>query len=128
MLELGQPSSTGSDSFAGAGYVDVHVRSPGLAALSILSVVSALACVVAPRMARRGYRRRARLLIGVPAAGLLVALVSFGSWLPAVVQRFAVDPNPLLSEQPFIGRSIAATRNGLGLDGIDVIRIRRPAG
>ena len=89
-------------------------------ALSILSVVSALACVVAPRIARRGYRRRARWLIGVPAAGLLVALVSFGSWLPAVVQRFAVDPNPLLSEQPFIGRSIAATRNGLGLDGIDV--------
>ena len=120
VLELGQPSSTGSDSFAGARYVDVHVRSPGLAALSILSVVSALACVVAPRMARRGYRRRARWLIGVPAAGLLVALVSFGSWLPAVVQRFAVDPNPLLSEQPFIGRSIAATRNGLGLDGIDV--------
>src|SRR4051812_2013795 len=28
VLELGQPSSTGSDSFAGAGYVDVHVRSP----------------------------------------------------------------------------------------------------
>ncbi len=122
VLELGQPSSTGSDSFAGARYVDVHVRSPGLTALSILSVVLALACVAAPHIARRGYRRRARLSIGVPAAGLLVALVSFGSWLPAVVQRFAVDPNPLLSEQPFVERSIAATRNGLGLDGIEVHR------
>jgi uncharacterized membrane protein (UPF0182 family) len=93
VLELGQPSSHGSDSFAGARYVDVHVRSPGLAALSILSVVLALACVVAPHIARR----RAGWVIGVPAAGLLVALISFGSWLPALVQRFAVDPNPLLS-------------------------------
>ena len=114
-LELGQPSATGGDSFAGARYIDVHVRSPALAALSIVSVVSALACVVAPRIARRGYRRRAALVTGVPAGGLVVALVSFG-WLPAVVQRFAVDPNPLSSEQPFIERSIAATRNGLGLD------------
>src|SRR3954471_4901885 len=120
VLELAQPSSTGSDSFAGARYVDVHVRSPGLIALSILSVVSALACVVAPRIARRGHRRRAALLIGVPAAGLLVAMVSFGSWLPALVQRFAVDPNPLLSEQPFIERSIAATRSALGLEEIHV--------
>jgi excisionase family DNA binding protein len=118
VLELGQPSSTGGGSFAGAGYVDVHVRSPGLAALSILCVLSALACVVAPRVARAP--RRAALLIGVPAAGLLVALVSFGSWLPALVQRFAVDPNPLLSERPFMERSIAATRSGLGLDGIEV--------
>jgi uncharacterized membrane protein (UPF0182 family) len=118
-LELGQPSS-GGDSFAGARFVDVHVRSPGLAALSILSVLSALSCVVAPRMARRGYRRRAGLVIAVPAAGLFVALVSFWSWLPAIVQRFAVDPSPLLSEQPFVERSIAATRSGLGLDGIEV--------
>jgi excisionase family DNA binding protein len=120
VLELGQPSSIGSHSFAGARYVDVHVRSPGLAALSILSVALALACVAAPRIARRGYRRRAGLMIGVPTAGLLVGLVSFGSWLPLVVQRFAVDPNPLLSEQPFIERSIAATRYGLGLDKVEV--------
>ena len=71
-LELGQPSPADSDSFAGAGYVDVHVRSPGLAALRILAIVLALACVIAPHLASRGYRRRARLLIGVPAAGLLV--------------------------------------------------------
>jgi excisionase family DNA binding protein len=121
VLELGQPSpSGGGDSFAGAGYVDVHVRSPGLEALSILSVVSALAFVVAPRVGRHGYRRRARLLIGLSAGGLLVALVSVASWLPALVQRFVVDPNPLHSEQPFIERSIAATRGALGIDGIEL--------
>ena len=119
VLELGQPSSTSTDSFAGARYVDVHVRSPGLVALSILSVVLALGCVVAPRLAQRGYRRRARLVIGVPAAGILVTLVSVVSWLLALVQRFAVDPNPLSSERPFIERSIAATRSALGLAGVE---------
>jgi uncharacterized protein len=121
-LELGQPSPDERNSFAGAGYVDAHVRSPGLEALSILAVVLALACVVAPRMARSGYRRRVRLLVGVPAAALVVALVSIGSWLPAVVQRYVVDANPLRSEQPFLERSIVATRSGLGLDGIEVHR------
>jgi uncharacterized membrane protein (UPF0182 family) len=101
-LELGQQP------FAGAGYVDVHVRAPGLTALSILSVLTALVCVIAPRRAI------------IPAAALAIAMISFGSWLPAVVQRFAVEPNPLLSEQRFVERSIAATRHGLALDRIEV--------
>src|SRR4051794_921423 len=119
VLELGQPLPRDRDAFAGAGYVDVHIRSPGLAALSIVAVVAALACVAAPRLARSGHRRAARVSVAVPAAGLLVLLVSFGSWVPALVQRFVVDPNPLLSEGPFLERSIAATRSGLGLDEIE---------
>jgi uncharacterized membrane protein (UPF0182 family) len=119
VLELGQPPPRDRNAFAGADYVDVHVRSPGLAALSIIAVVAALACVAAPRIAQRGHRRAARLSVAVPAAVLLVTLVSFGSWLPALVQHFAVDPNPLLSEGPFLQRSIAATRSGLGLDEIE---------
>jgi hypothetical protein len=120
VLEFGQHSSSGNEPFAGARYVDVHVRAPGLTALAVLSLVAALACLAAPPLARRGFRRRAGWLLGVPIGGLVVTLVSFASWLPAVVQRLAVDPNPLHSEQPFIERSIAATRHGLGLDGIDV--------
>jgi uncharacterized protein len=119
VLELGQPSPRDRDSFAGAGYVDVNVRSRGLAALSIVAVVTALACVAAPRLARSGHRRAARLSVAVPVVGLLVTLVSVGSWLPALVQRFVVDPNPVLSEGPFLERSIAATRSGLGLDEIE---------
>ena len=118
-LELGQPSPADSNPFAGAGYVDVHVRSPGFAALSVLAVVAALACVAAPRLARSGRRRAARLSLAVPAAGLVVTLISVGSWIPALVQRFGVDPNPLVSERPFLERSIAATRSGLGLDQIE---------
>jgi uncharacterized protein len=119
VLELGQPSPRDRDAFAGADYVDVHVRSPGLAALSIIAVVAALACVAAPRIAHSGHRRAARWSVAVPAAVLLVTLVSVGSWLPGLVQHFAVDPNPLLSEGPFVERSIAATRSGLGLDEIE---------
>jgi uncharacterized protein len=118
-LELSQPGRGSNRSFAGADYVDVHVRSPGLAALSILAVVLAFACVAVPLVSRRN-RRGARLLVGIPLAALVIAAVSITSWIPALVQRFAVNPNPLLSEQPFLLRSIAATRSGLGLDAIEV--------
>jgi uncharacterized protein len=113
-LELSQRGS-----FAGADYVDVHVRSPGLAALSVLAVVLAFACVAVPHVARRN-RRGARLLVRIPVVALVIAAVSISSWIPALVQRFAVDPNPLLSEHPFLLRSISATRSGLGLDAIEV--------
>lgn len=131
VLELGQPSPADRNAFAGDGYVDVHVRSPGLAVLSALALVAALACVVAPPLARSGRRRAARWTVAVPFAALFVTLLSVASWLPAVVQRFAVDPNPLLSEAPFLQRSIAATRSGLGLAAIEahpyVPRTLRPA-
>jgi uncharacterized protein len=118
-LELSQPGRGGNRSFAGADYVDVHVRSPGLAALSVLAVVLAFACVAAPLVARTS-RRGAMLLVRVPVAALVITAVSITSWIPVLVQRFAVDPNPLLSQQPFLLRSIAATRSGLGLDAIEV--------
>ena len=41
--------------------------------------------------------------------------------IPSLVQRYVVDPNPLVSEQPYLERSIEATRTGLGLDAIDVV-------
>jgi len=119
VLELGQPPPRSRDAFAGSDYVDVHVRAPGLAALSIIAVLAALACVAAPRIAHSGHRRAARLTVAVPAAALPVTLLAVGVWLPALIQRFAVDPNPLLREAPFLQRSIAATRSAFGLDAIE---------
>jgi excisionase family DNA binding protein len=118
-LELGQPAAADSGTFAGAGYVDVHVRSPGLATLSALAVVSAFACVAAAQLAQAGFPRRAKWTIAIPAGSFLVVAISVGSWLPALVERFAVHPSPLLSEQPYVQRAIDATRSGLGLDRID---------
>ena len=102
VLELGQPSPRDRDSFAGAGYVDVHVRSPGLAALSVLAVVTALACW--PRPAWRGGDTDARAMVGRRPCGRPAR----ARWSPSargcrrLVQRFAVDPNPVLSEAAFL--------------------------
>ena len=119
-LELGQPSSEDGNSFAGASYVDARVRSPGFAALSIFAVLLAFVCVAAPSAARTWYGRRPMFLVGAAVALLGVGLLLVSAWLPALVQRYAVDPNPLLSERPFLTASIAATRSGLELDKIEV--------
>ncbi len=119
-LQLGQPSAQDSHSFAGAGYVDINIRYPGLTALMVLAVVLAVGCVVAPFVARSGHTRRALVLVGLPGALFLAAIPLVVVVVPALVQRYVVDPNPLLSEQPYVERSIAGTRAGLGLDTIDV--------
>jgi hypothetical protein len=119
-LELGQPSPEDDNSFAGASYVDARIRSPGFAALSIFAVLLAFACVAAPSVARNWYGRRPRFFLGVLVAKLAIGVIFVSAWLPALVQRYAVDPNPLLSERPYLAASIAATRSSLGLDKIDV--------
>jgi excisionase family DNA binding protein len=118
-LELGQASTGNGYSFAGASYVDVHVRSPGFAALSIFAVLVACACVAAPRAAR-SYGRSPMLVLGGLLALLCVGLILVSAWLPALVQRYVVDPNPLLSERPFLAASISSTRSSLGLDRVDL--------
>jgi uncharacterized membrane protein (UPF0182 family) len=123
LLELAQPPPGVRDAVAGAGYVDVRVRSPALAAMSWLAIALACGCLAAPRLSPR----RARLALAAPAGALLATWVLVGWWLPALVQRFSVDPNPLVSEQRYLQRSITATRSGLGLDAIDV-RAYRPTG
>ena len=117
-LELGQPRSPDSGSVAGAGYVDLHVRYPGLTALAITAVVLAIACLVAPFVVRSGHARRARRLVVVTGVAMAVTIALVGAAIPALVQRFVVDPSPVLREEPYLASSIAATRHGLGLDAV----------
>jgi uncharacterized membrane protein (UPF0182 family) len=119
-LVLAQPGPDQTQPFAGAHYVDVHVRSPGLVVMACLAALMALGCVFAPTPSDRTSRRTAALIVGVPLAALIVAGLSVNSWIPALVQRYRVDPNPIVSEGPFLQRSIAGTRSGFGLDSIDV--------
>ena len=119
-LELGQPSANHGSSFAGASYTDVHVRSPGLQGLAIFTAVCAFAVLLVPRLARGRQRRRVALLAGAPVAAVALGLVLVTAWLPALVQRYMVDPNPVLSEGPFLEHSIGATRTALGLATIEV--------
>ena len=87
VLELGQPSPDDPNSFAGAGYLDTHVRSPLLEAGSIVAVVLALACCTAPHVTRR----RATIMIAVPAGVALGADGRRGDRAPdrAAVRRGA---------------------------------------
>ena len=90
------PRPAGSDSFAGAGYVDVHVRSPGLAALSILAVVcGARVRRRAAHGARRGHRR-ARAVVGRRPGGRSrsSALVSVGVVAPGARAAVRRRPEP----------------------------------
>ncbi|WP_167305914.1 UPF0182 family protein [Nocardioides euryhalodurans] len=118
-LELGQPSPEDPGSFAGAGYVDVHVHSPGLSWMVVFALLLAVACLAAPFVGRGGSRRATAMLV-VPGLLLGATALLSGAVVPAVVRQFVVDPNPLLSEGPFVARSITGTRSGLGLHTIEV--------
>jgi uncharacterized protein len=119
-LELGQAPSAKGNSFAGANYVDARVRSPGFAAMSIFAVLLAFVCIAAPSAARRWYGWRPMVFVGALIALLCIGLILVSAWLPALFQRYAVDPNPLLRERPYLSASISATRASLGLVEIDV--------
>ena len=116
-LELGQPSPD-SDSVTGAGYVDIHVRLPGLTALALTALALAIACLAAPFVVRAGRTRTVRLLAVETGVVMAVCVALVSVVVPALVQRFVVDPSPVLREEPYLASSIAATRYGLGLDSV----------
>ncbi|PYM97954.1 MAG: UPF0182 family protein, partial [Candidatus Rokuibacteriota bacterium] len=96
----------------GASYTDIHASLPVLNALTVLSALCALACLV--QITRGGLR--------LIAAGLLVLI---GVWIlglgiyPALLQRFRVTPNELAAERPFIQHNIRMTRQAYGLDRVE---------
>ncbi|OLC00147.1 MAG: hypothetical protein AUH30_03300 [Candidatus Rokubacteria bacterium 13_1_40CM_68_15] len=96
----------------GASYTDIHASLPVLNALTVLSALCAVACLV--QITRGGLR--------LIAAGLLVLV---GVWIlglgiyPALLQRFRVTPNELAAERPFIQHNIRMTRQAYGLDRVE---------
>src|SRR5438132_318381 len=96
----------------GASYTDIHASLPVLNALTVLSALCALACLV--QITRGGLR--------LIAAGLLVLI---GVWIlglgiyPALLQRFRVTPNERAAERPFIQHNIRMTRQAYGLDRVE---------
>jgi uncharacterized membrane protein (UPF0182 family) len=103
---------TTHDQFFGAGFTDVNARLP---ALQLLMLVSLAAAVL--------------FLLNIRRPGWTLALVSVGAWLfvsvaagavyPTLVQRFQVDPGPLVKETPFIQYAIDATRAAYGFDKVE---------
>lgn len=93
----------------GASYTDVHVQKAALYLLVYIAVACALLFLVNIRV--RGW---ALPIIGI---GLLaLASIVAGAVVPAIVQKFRVQPQELQKETPFIERNIQATRFAYGID------------
>ena len=97
----------------GATYSDVSVRLPALRVLAVLAKVGAGVCLYA-------CVRRVPVFASIVLA--LVAVLAFGakSDLPALFDRFTVEPQALTRERPHVAHAIAFTRRAYGLDGVRV--------
>jgi len=95
----------------GAGYTADHVMLPALWAMLF---VSALACLL---LAYNFYKPSWRVLAAGSvsyAAFYVIALMA----VPALFQKFLVQPNELKLETPYLKNYIAFTRKAYGLDAI----------
>jgi uncharacterized membrane protein (UPF0182 family) len=97
----------------GGGYIDAHVRLPLLRSLMVVSLAGGVLCLYAAR------RRVPRLPLAAVAV-LGVVAVAGQSALPPLIDRFAVAPQELTSEKPYLSDAIAFTRRAFELDRIDV--------
>jgi uncharacterized protein len=96
---------------AGASYTDVKAQLPALELLFFVALICAAMFFVG---ARRGG-----LLIPVISIVLLAGVsLIVGGIIPAVFQRFRVEPQELVRERPYIERNIAATTKSFDLDGV----------
>lgn len=96
----------------GAGYADLNASLYGLWAQLILMGLTALA--VALNIFRPSFR------LPLVLAGLWVAAgFILGSVYPSLLQRYAVEPNEIARETPFIRHNIDFTRMAFNLDKVE---------
>lgn len=93
------------------GYTDVHARLPGDRIIALLCMVTAGVVIFSV------LRERWAPAI---ASGVVLLLASIGlGWAyPSFVQKFRVDPNEFVFEEPYIRWNIDFTRRAYGLDKI----------
>ena len=94
------------------GYADHAARFPALRALAVISLGAAAGVVIG---AWRGQVVPAFAGIAALILGVLVG----GQLYPSLVQRFAVVPNQLERETPYIDENLRFTRLGFGLDQLE---------
>jgi uncharacterized membrane protein (UPF0182 family) len=96
---------------AGASYTDVKAQLPALEFLFWVALICAAAFFVG---ARRGG-----LFIPLISIVLLAGVsLIMGGIVPAIFQRFRVEPQELVRERPYIERNIDATRKAFNLNNV----------
>jgi uncharacterized membrane protein (UPF0182 family) len=100
----------------GAGYTDMRVRLPAFRLLAVLAFAGAAV------VAYGGWRGRGRVILAVPAAWGLLAVVALGV-VPAVVQKLVVEPNELEKERPYLEAAIRMTRDAYDLETIEATQV-----
>ncbi|NIP83738.1 MAG: hypothetical protein GWM90_32715, partial [Gemmatimonadetes bacterium] len=94
------------------GFTDVEARLPAYWAMAGLSLAAAGALLY-------GAWKNSLMPPVIGLGGLLVAGFLLGTLLPAVVQKFQVEPNELSREAPYIRWNLEFTRRAYGLETMD---------
>ena len=102
------------DLITGAAYTDVNATIPARQILAGIAVLVAVLFFVTAFIGRWRFP-----LVGT--ALLLVASVVVGSLYPWVVQRFSVDPNARVLEQPYIQKNIDLTRDAFDVADVEEV-------
>ncbi|MFC1967073.1 UPF0182 family protein [Chloroflexota bacterium] len=96
----------------GASYADIHAKLP--AQWILIVVVIILMALIIVSIVRRNYRWP---LYGL-GAWIVIAII-MGGIMPALVQRFQVEPSEMVKETPYIEHNIQYTREAFGLNNVE---------
>lgn len=99
--------------FTGVTYTDASARIPAHLIVAGIAVISALLC----------FYNAYKVKWSIPAVSVALLVVSsmiLSIAYPWFMQNFEVDPDEPDKERPFIAANIAATRDGFGIDDVEI--------
>ncbi len=107
---LSQPNP---NKFFGVGFTADTARIPALELLTLVAIVAAVLFIW-------NVRRPGWTLAMTAIGGWLFVSLAAGTLFPFLVQKFQVDPNPLVRESKYLSRAIEATRTAYGIDEVEI--------
>ncbi|MDK2821594.1 MAG: uncharacterized protein PWP31_1559 [Clostridia bacterium] len=97
----------------GASYTDIHALLPGYNILIVLTIVCAV--VILLNAFRRNLKLVTTSVLTLISAYFLLIVI-----FPAAIQKFYVEPNEFVREEPYLRFNIDFTRQAYGLNKIEV--------